>query len=247
MRAVIEDPKLITTYQVRQFAPDILLMANLGAVQLNYGFDIKTCAEAVEMVEADALILHLNPLQEALQPEGDTDFRDLLPKIEKVCKAIEVPVIVKEVGWGIGRKTAKRLVEVGVTGIDVAGAGGTSWSQVEMHRADSEIQAKVAGAFGSWGIPTSVALQQIRENLPDILLIASGGLRNGIDIAKCIGLGADAGGMAGPYLKAALNSTEAVGEVILQTAKELQIAMFAAGIPDLASLKNTRRLNRSTE
>ncbi|MFN3929561.1 MAG: type 2 isopentenyl-diphosphate Delta-isomerase, partial [Thermoflexus sp.] len=132
MRAALERPELLPTFQVRRYAPDILLFANLGAVQLNYGYTVDHCRRAVELVKADALILHLNPLQEALQPEGDTNFAGLLRKIEAVCKALPVPVVVKEVGWGISEEVARLLADAGVAAIDVAGAGGTSWSQVEM-------------------------------------------------------------------------------------------------------------------
>jgi isopentenyl-diphosphate delta-isomerase len=239
-RAALENPSLESSFKVRAFAPDILLLANLGAVQLNFGCGIDDCRRAVDMIEADALVLHLNPLQEALQPEGDVDFSDLLPKIEQVCRALPVPVIVKEVGWGISAEAAVRLVEAGVSVIDVAGAGGTSWSQVEMHRAQDPRQARLAAAFTDWGIPTAQAVAQVRQALPDTPLIASGGLRGGIDIAKCIALGADLGAMAGPFLKAADASTQAVVETIQQVASELRVCMFATGSPDLPALRRAK-------
>ncbi len=236
-RAAIERPELASTFQVRRVAPDILLFANLGAVQLNYGYGVDECRRAVEMAEADALILHLNALQEALQPEGDVDFSGLLAKIEALCRALEVPVIAKEVGWGISGPVARRLVQAGVAAIDVAGAGGTSWSQVEMHRAASPRQAQLAAAFLNWGIPTAEALRQVRSALPHIPLIASGGLRTGIDVAKCIALGADLGGLAGPLLKAASESTPRVLEAIEDLISELRITMFAAGCKDIQALR----------
>ena len=146
-RAAIEDPELQSSFQVREHAPDILLFANLGAVQLNYGYTLKECQLAVDMIEADALILHLNPLQEAVQPEGDGNFAGLLIKIEAICEKLTVPVIVKEVGWGFSENTVRLLASAGVAAIDVAGAGGTSWSQVEMHRTDDPYQARLAAAF----------------------------------------------------------------------------------------------------
>lgn len=237
-RAAIEDPSLSTTFQVRHNAPDILLFANLGAIQLNYGYGIDQCKQAVEMIEADGLILHLNPLQEAVQPEGDTRFAGLLSKIEAVCKQLPVPVIVKEVGWGFSASTARQLSQVGVSAIDVAGAGGTSWSQVEMHRAETEAQAKLAAAFLDWGISTSQTIQNVREAAPDILVFASGGLRDGIDIAKCIALGATLGGMAGPYLKAAHRSLEDTIQTIRLIQKQVQVAMFASGIKTIEQLKS---------
>jgi isopentenyl-diphosphate delta-isomerase len=238
-RAAIEDKRLVTTYRVRNVAPDILLFANLGAVQLNYGYGLDHLQRAVEMAEADAIMLHLNPLQEAVQPEGDTNFSGLLQKIEIMCKQLPVPVVIKEVGWGISAETAKQLARAGVQAIDVAGAGGTSWTQVEMHRATNESQARLAAAFADWGISTSDSIVYIREALRTMRIFASGGLRTGQDIAKCIALGAELGGMASPYLKAAAKSTEAVLETIREVAMELRVTMFAAGaasIPDLQRL-----------
>jgi isopentenyl-diphosphate delta-isomerase len=221
------------------------LFANLGAVQLNYGYGIDECRRAVEMIEGDALILHLNPLQEALQPEGDVNFSDLLRKIEAVCAQLEVPVIAKEVGWGISPPVAKRLVDAGVAVIDVAGAGGTSWSQVEVHRAQDILQARMAEKFIQWGIPTADALVGVREALPDVPLIASGGIRSGIDIAKCITLGADLCALASPFLKAAVESTEKVCEVLQQLGQEIRICMFATGSGSIESLHQAKLLKRS--
>ena len=239
-RAVIEEPSLAAGMNLRQYAPDILLFANLGAVQLNYGYGISECERAVEMLKADALVLHLNPLQEALQPEGDTCFAGLLEKISEICLKLPVPVVVKEVGWGLSREAAVRLVEIGVAAIDVAGAGGTSWSQVEMHRAKSPERAAIAAAFIDWGIPTADAIIEVRSELPEIPLIASGGLRNGIDVAKCLALGADLGGIAGPLLKAAVKSTEAVVAHIEQIAAQLRVSMFATGAHDIQALRSAR-------
>jgi len=154
-RAAIEDPQWAYTYQVRRVAPDILLLANLGAVQLNHGYGPDECRRAVEMIEADGLILHLNPLQEALQDGGDVNFAGLLARIEDVCRHLPVPVIVKEVGWGISEEVARKLAGAGVAAIDVAGAGGTSWSQVEMHRTNDELTRQIAADFADWGIPTA--------------------------------------------------------------------------------------------
>lgn len=239
-RAALEDDRFVSSFQVRDLAPDILLFANLGAVQLNYGLTPDDCKRAVEMIDADALILHLNPLQEALQTEGDTNFSGLLRKIESVCSALGKPVIAKEVGWGISGEVARKLVEAGVTAIDVAGAGGTSWSQVEMHRALSEDQAELAGSFIAWGLPTVHAIQDVRSTLPDTPLIASGGIRDGIDLAKCIALGANLGGMAGQFLKAAAQSTEAVVDRIHLTRKQLQLTMFATSSAAIVDLDTTR-------
>lgn len=238
-RAAIENPELIPTFQVRQVAPDILLFANLGAVQLNYGYSIDQCQRAVDMIEADALYLHLNPLQEAVQPEGDVNFSGLLAKIEQVCQALPVPVIIKEVGWGFSEQCSRQLAEVGVAAIDVSGAGGTSWTQVEMHRAESQDQADLAATFIDWGIPTAQSILNVNRAAPEVEIFASGGLRNGLDIAKCIALGASIGGMAGPFLKAANQSLERTIAVIQLVKRQIQVAMFAAGVSDLHQLRNT--------
>ena len=238
-RAAIEHPEVARTFQVRDLAPDVLLFANLGAIQLNYGYDVSHCQRAVEMIAADALILHLNALQEAVQPEGDTRFAGLLGKIEAVCKALPVPVVVKEVGWGISQRAARQLADAGVAAIDVAGAGGTSWTQVEMHRAQSPSQARLAAAFLEWGIPTADSIQQVRRAAPHLLVFASGGLRNGLEIAKCIALGAHLGGMAGPFLKAADRSLEETILTIREVQRELQVTMFAAGAINLEALRQT--------
>jgi len=238
-RAAVENPSLAFTFQVRNVAPDILLFANLGAVQLNYGYGLDQCRRAVDMIQADALILHLNALQEAVQPEGDANFSGLLGRIEAICRALPVPVIAKEVGWGFSEQVARQLAEAGVSAIDVAGAGGTSWSQVEMHRAKTATQRRVAAAFIDWGIPTAEAIQNVRRAAPHLPVIASGGLRDGIDVAKCIALGAGLGGLASPFLKAAAVSVEAVSETIGELSRELRIAMFASGAGTIAELQAT--------
>jgi isopentenyl-diphosphate Delta-isomerase len=238
-RAAIEDAKIAYTFQVRQVAPEVLLFANLGAVQLNYGYGVDHCRRAVDMIAADALILHLNALQEAVQPEGDTRFAGLLYKIEAVCRVLPVPVIAKEVGWGISDQTARQLAEAGVAAIDVAGAGGTSWTQVEMHRAKSESQARLAAAFIDWGIPTADSILLVKEAAPQMTIFASGGLRNGADIAKCIALGARLGGMASPFLKAAARTLEETIQVINEVRREIQVCMFVAGAKNLEALRQT--------
>lgn len=237
MRAAVEDESLAATYRVRDVAPDILLFANLGAVQLNYGYGLDECRLLVEIIQADALILHFNALQEAVQPEGDGNFADLLPKIAHICKHLSVPVIAKEVGWGFAAETARQLAEVGVAAIDVAGAGGTSWSQVEMYRAPTARHARVAGAFIDWGIPTAVSIQYCRRAAPHLPIIASGGIRNGIDVAKCVALGANLAGFAGDFLRAAdKGGVDGVVEMAATITDELRVAMFCAGAADLAAL-----------
>ncbi len=241
-RAAIEDWSTAETFQIRPAAPDILLLANLGAVQLNYGYTIDHCRLAVEMLHADGLILHLNPLQEALQPEGDTNFAGLLSKIEVVCRALETPVVVKEIGAGLSGRVVRQLADAGVAAVDVAGAGGTSWSRVEMHRACTDRDRRVAAHFIDWGLPTAEAIQQARRAAPDLLLIASGGIYTGLKAAKAIALGANVTAMARPFLKAAAISAETVKETIEELAQTLRVAMFCIGAPDLAALKDTPHL-----
>jgi isopentenyl-diphosphate Delta-isomerase len=238
-RAAIEKPDLAYSYQVRKAAPDILLFANVGAVQLNYGYGPDQCQRAVDMVEADALILHFNVLQEAVQPEGDTNFAGLLAKVEQVCHEVSVPVIAKEVGWGFSEKNARDLANAGVAAIDVAGSGGTSWSEVEYHRAPDAFHARVAAAFADWGISTAQAIQYAVNGATGKKIIASGGLRDGIDIAKCIALGAVMGGLAGPFLKAADQSVEAVDQLIRELSAQFRIAMLCCGARTIIDLQNT--------
>ena len=239
-RAAIEDSSLASSYHVRRVAPDILLFANIGAVQLNYSYGLSHCLRAVEMCEADALILHFNALQEAVQPEGDGNFANLLSKVAQICRDLPVPVIAKEVGWGFAEETARQLANAGVAAIDVAGAGGTSWSQVEMHRAPTAQDARVAEAFIDWGIPTADSIQYCRRAAPNLPIIASGGIGNGIDVAKCIALGANLVGFAGDFLRAAdQNGVAGVIEMAETITDELRIAMFCAGAEDLPILSQT--------
>ncbi len=238
-RAALQDPALIPTFQVRDVAPGILLLANLGAIQLNYGYGPAECLRAVEMVAADALILHLNPLQEAVQPEGDRDWSGLLGKIERVCRALPVPVIAKEVGWGLSAQAAQDLANAGVAALDVAGAGGTSWSEVESHRAPTPLHGRIAAAFADWGLTTLESLRAVRQAAPHLPAIASGGLRNGIDVAKVIALGASLAGIASPFLRAAAQSPEAAVDKATELVSVLRIAMFAAGAGSISQLQET--------
>jgi isopentenyl-diphosphate delta-isomerase len=241
-RAALDHPEVASSFKVRKLAPDILLFANLGAVQLNYGVNAEACLKVVQECNADVLILHLNPLQEALQLEGETDFKDLLKKIEAVCRTLPVPVVVKEVGWGISAATARKLANAGVAAIDIAGAGGTSWSQVEMHRLSDARLNQVASAFCAWGIPTAQSIKMVKEALPRMTILASGGLRDGIDIVKCIALGATAGGIARPFLKTAAISLETSIQSIETIKQQIKVAMFACGVKDLEALSKTETI-----
>lgn len=239
-RIGLESPLLNETFKIRDIAPDILLFANLGAIQLNYSCTYEDCQRVVDAAEADALFLHLNPLQEALQPEGDVNFFGLLKKIEKVCKKISVPVFVKEVGWGISEEVARQLVSAGVTGIDVAGAGGTSWSEVEKYRIKDKARSKVAEGFKNWGIPTADSLVMVKKVVPNAILIASGGILNGIEAAKAIALGASLVGFASRFLKSALISERACQHIVDEITQQLIISMFISGAKSLNQLQRKK-------
>lgn len=246
-RALLEHPDLLPTFDVREVAPDVLLFANLGAVQLNKGYGVKECRRLVDMLRADALVLHLNAVQEALQPEGDTVFRGLLEKIRAVCSDLGKPVVVKEVGWGIAPDAVRSLFEAGVSAVDLAGAGGTSWSEVERHRISEPWRANVAAAFAGWGIPTAECLRAARRIEPRGTLIASGGIRTGLDVVKALALGADLVGIAGPFLRAAAGGYETASQLAREFTQVLRIAMFGLGERTIADLQNTKRVLRVDE
>lgn len=239
-RIAIDQPELSKTFQVRQFAPTILLFANLGAVQLNFGYGLDECKRAVEIIGADALVLHFNSLQEAIQKEGQPIFSGLCKKVELICKSLHVPVIAKEVGWGFSKQDAALLAGAGISAIDVAGAGGTSWSQVEMYRADTDHQRNLARVFRDWGISTSESIKNVVDATPKMIVLASGGLRSGLDIAKCVALGASLGGMAGPFLKSAAQSTEETIKTITLFKEQINICMFATGSKNLPQLRDNK-------
>ncbi len=241
-RAAIEDPSRARLYQVRDVAPDVLLFANLGAVQLLNGFGVEECRLAVAMIGADALVLHLNPMQEALQPEGNHDFAGLLGRIADVCAAMETPVLAKEVGFGISGDVARQLADAGVAAIDVGGAGGTSWSAVEHHRAGDERARRVSETFIDWGTPTATSVRMVRQAAPGLPMIASGGLRTGLDAAKAIALGADLAGFAGPMLRAAAQGEMAAIDLLVTIREELRVAMFGTGAATLTDLRQARLL-----
>lgn len=238
-RIALEHTSRQNYFGIRKCAPDVPLLANLGAVQLNCGMNAGHCQKAVDMLEADALVLHLNPLHECLQQEGNADFGNLLPKIEEVVKSVSVPVIVKEVGFGISVGVARKLAGVGVFAIDIAGSGGTSWSLIEATRAPSEERKQLADAFASWGLPTAHLLNEFRKkrHLVNVPVIASGGVRSGIDIAKSIAMGASLAGMGLPFLRAAAAGAKALEALVDRLRKELVVAMFCTGA------RNTRELS----
>jgi isopentenyl-diphosphate delta-isomerase len=239
-RAALEREDLAESYRVRRVAPDILLFANIGAVQFNYGYGLDEAKRAVDMIDADALFLHLNALQEAVQAEGDRDWSGLLGKLEKLVPAVGVPVVVKEVGNGISASVVRSLVQCGVAGIDVAGAGGTSWSEVEAHRQADPLVRTVAHSFADWGVPTALAVIEARVAAGDLPLFASGGLRSGVDVAKAVRLGATLCGTAAPVLASATETAAVVRTRMSAYIEELRIAAFCTGSRDLAALRRAR-------
>lgn len=243
-RVAVENPKVADTFAVRSLAPDIFLFANLGAVQLNYNYGIDQCQQAIDILQADALILHLNPLQECIQTEGDTNFRGIIDKISKLCYILPVPVIAKEVGNGISREMAQKLIDAGVAAIDVAGAGGTSWARIEGERATDARQRRLGNTFANWGLPTAECITAIRDLNSEIPLIASGGLRNGLDVAKAIALGADLGGLAWPFLQAAAESESALNLLVDILIAEITTVLFCTGNANLSELKKSQTLER---
>jgi isopentenyl-diphosphate delta-isomerase len=243
-RVAIENPDVAQTFALRSRAPNILLFANLGAVQLNYKYGVEECQRVIDILEADALILHLNPLQECIQTEGDTNFKGLLNKIKNLCQVLPIPVIAKEVGNGISATMAAQLIDVGVSAIDVAGAGGTSWAKIEGERAKDAKQRRLSQTFGNWGIPTAQSLREVHAIAPHIPLIASGGLKNGLDVAKAIALGADIAGLARPFLQAAVESEIALQELVEVLIAEITTVLFCTGNATLSDLKHSHVLKR---
>lgn len=242
-RAFLESDRYKESFLVRKQAPSVPLIVNIGAVQFNYGYGPEDCQRIIDKTDADSIVLHLNSIQEIVQDEGDVNFENLLPKIERVCKTLDVPVGVKEVGFGIDGEVAQRLYDAGISYIDVAGAGGTSWSQVEKLRSRNKLKKAAAEAFNNWGIPTKDCIVSVRSKLPEVPLVASGGMKTGVDAAKAITIGADLIGFARHLLQAATESPEAVMETMEQIELELRMTMFGIGVKNLEELKNTNRVS----
>lgn len=231
MRVILRKPESIPSFDVKEFAPDVPIFANFGIVQLNYGYGADDLNKIIDSVNADGIFLHVNHLQEVIQPEGDLNWRDLIPKLEKILPKVNKPIIIKEVGHGIDFETAKRLSEIGVEWIDVSGLGGTSWAQVEAYRRSDNL----GHLFAAEGIPTDECLIE-NSKIKDLNLIAGGGIRNGIHIAKSIALGAKLATAAKPLLEASLHSEEDCVKVLERLKKEFKIAMFSAGVKSLEEL-----------
>ncbi|MFQ6068592.1 MAG: type 2 isopentenyl-diphosphate Delta-isomerase [Candidatus Bathyarchaeia archaeon] len=241
-RAAIEEPKLESTYRiVRKMAPKAFLVANIGAPQLVQGYGVKEAKRAVEMIEADALAIHLNPLQEAIQPEGEANYAGVLQKIEEITETLRVPVIVKETGAGMSAEAAKKLEGAGVNGIDVSGAGGTSWAAVEYYRAKiakDKFRQRLGESFWDWGIPTVASLVEVTQTTK-LPVIASGGVRTGTDVTKALALGASLASMSTPILYPATQSTREVKSALNFFIEELRNTMFLIGVDSVEKLKRT--------
>lgn len=237
-RIMLEDSTCASSFKIRNYAPRILLFANLGAVQLNYGYSVDECKRAVDAIDADALMLHLNPLQEAFQPEGNVNFSNLLSKIERVCSSLDIPVVVKEVGYGISASVAKRLYNVGVKIIDVAGSGSISWTDMESARSDDIVMQRAAETFRHWGNSTAECVMSISDEIRNMKIIASGGIKTGLDIAKAIALGADICGNASDFLAKILKSRSECENFIETLKIELKTAMFCVGCKNLQELRS---------
>jgi isopentenyl-diphosphate delta-isomerase len=238
-RVFFSDEAARESFELRDFAPSTVLLGNLGAVQLNYEMGFADCEAAVRLLGADGLYLHLNPLQEAVQPEGDTDFSGLSPKIAMIVQRLKCPVIVKEVGAGISAVDVEHLLSAGVKYVDLAGSGGTSWSMVESRRSEDPALGEL---FSDWGIPTPLALRQMKPYRHELTLIASGGIRSGIDMAKAMVLGASMCGMARPFLDPARESADAVRGVIRRIKREFVTAMFLLGMGTIENLTGNEEL-----
>ncbi|NQZ31270.1 MAG: type 2 isopentenyl-diphosphate Delta-isomerase [Oceanospirillaceae bacterium] len=236
------------SFKLRQYAPSTVLLGNLGAVQLNKGFGLEQARAAIDVLAADGLYLHLNPLQEAIQLEGDTDFSNLSEKIQHIAQGLDKPVLLKEVGSGFSVQDFEKGLAAGIKYFDVAGRGGTSWSRIEHHRNQSTAQQQGTNSndlglcFQDWGIDTVTSLKMLNPYLNKATLISSGGLRNGIDMIKSVILGASICGMAAPFLKPAMQSTEAVVAEIERLRREFNTAMFLLGMKDINSLFNNQSL-----
>ncbi len=237
-RILLEKEALKATFMVREHAPDLpLLLGNVGAVQFNYGMTGADVGRLARLVGADAFNFHLNPLQEAVQPEGDVNFRGLIPQIERAIPEVGVPVLLKEVGSGISETTARKIRHLPLYGVETAGVGGTSWSKIESFRNEGERGRNLGDLFARWGVTTPESIVAVRAQMPQARIVASGGIRNGIEIAKALALGADVAALALPLLKAAEKSEDAVHEALLAIIEELRTAFFLTGSRTIADLK----------
>jgi isopentenyl-diphosphate delta-isomerase len=232
-RIMLDNDSASTSFSVRDVAPDVLLIGNIGLAQLDE-LMVPDLVKALDHVGANALAVHTNPLQEAMQHEGDTDFSGSVARLRDIARSIDYPVILKEVGHGIGAAAAAELVDCPIAAVDVAGAGGTSWARVEQYVRYGEIRYP---ALAEWGIPTAEAVLEVRHTLPDVSIVASGGIRTGMDAAKALAMGADAVAVARPLLAPAIESPDAVVDWLLRFIDELLVCLHGCGAANLAALR----------
>ena len=239
-RIALEDPSVEHTFSiVREEAPSAMVMANMGCPQLSLGWGVEEARRCVEMIDADALVIHMNPLQEAVQVGGDTNYRGVLEKVGELAGKLDVPVVMKETGCGIAYEEAVKLEQAGVVGLELSGTGGTSWAAVEHHIAREEgkrDQEAIGEALWNWGIPTAVSLVETRKST-GLKIIASGGIRTGAEMAKAMALGADAVGIAGPFLKKAVEGRKALKEHVSNILLEFRTVMFLVGARNMEELR----------
>ncbi len=245
-RVALERSSRAASFQIRSVAPTIPVFANLGAVQLMKGYGAADAQRAVDMIEADALYLHLNAMQEVVQQGGDTQWKGVLKAIERLCRAFRrgsgIPVFAREVGFGIARDEVKRLIEAGVQGIDCAGGGGTSWTMVEARVARSDVHQTLGRTFAQWGLTTVESIVEARNADKKAPLVASGGVRSGLDVAKCVGLGATIAGMASPILRHAVQGQTALEAFLNRVLMEIRVTLFGVGAPNLRRFRRAPRL-----
>lgn len=229
-RMALENMAHADIFRVKRKFPKLFLIGNIGIGQLRAKNYLDLCEQAVEMISADALAIHVNVLQELIQVEGDRDFRGVIEKIGQIRSKLKVPLIVKEVGVGLDVTTAMRLAEVGVSCFDVGGSGGTSWAAIEGLRASDPLIQRRGEIFRNWGIPTAKALRDLRNSLPNTTLIATGGIRDGLTVLKAVHLGADMAGIGLPLMRAALESENQASSLLGSIIHELKIAKMCSGL-----------------
>jgi isopentenyl-diphosphate delta-isomerase len=240
-RIAIAQPETIPTFSiVREKAPSTFVMGNLGCPQLSLGWGVPEAQKCIKMVEADALALHMNPLQEAVQVDGDTNYHGVYEKIEELGKNLDTPLIMKETGAGIAWEDALKMEKAGASGLEISGVGGTSWSAVEYHIAKEVGKKKMeylGGALWNWGIPTAISVVETTQKT-DLAVISSGGIRTGVEIVKSIALGAQVGGIAKPFLEKAIEGKDALDKHVDNIIREIQVTMFLVGASNLDDLRH---------
>ena len=246
-RVALDNAEYASIFDVKKHAPDVFVIGNLGFAQLKQDNYLDLCQRAIDMISADALAIHVNVLQEAIQMEGDRDFSGILERLHDVCQKTKTPIIVKEVGCGVSSNTAQRLMETGISALDVGGRGGTSWGYIEGLRSSSPETMALADTYRNWGIPTAYSLVGVKTATPQLPLIATGGVRDGLTVAKAVALGADLVGIGLPLLRAALSSENGAKECLGSFVRGLKVAMIGTGSRNLSDLEQNICLGHPME